>query len=81
MRAEFEFLRVIGNSDSTELVTGESGTRKEVTATLMRIVRIEPVWEQPGSRKIRYPPHSRPLSLPRRTGTTHRGDRPCQSKS
>src|SRR4026208_2373777 len=32
MRAVFEFLRVIGNSDSTVLVTGESGTGKEVTA-------------------------------------------------
>ena len=31
----FEFLRVIGNSDSTVLVTGESGTGKEVTATLI----------------------------------------------
>ena len=35
MRAVFEFLRVIGNSDSTVLVTGESGTGKEVTATLV----------------------------------------------
>jgi DNA-binding NtrC family response regulator len=35
MRAVFEFLRVIGNSDSTVLVTGESGTGKEVTATLI----------------------------------------------
>ena len=34
MRAVFEFLRVIGNSDSTVLITGESGTGKEVTATL-----------------------------------------------
>ena len=32
MRAVFEFLRVIGNSDSTVLVTGESGTGKEVVA-------------------------------------------------
>lgn len=29
MRAVFEFLRVIGNSDSTVLVTGESGTGKK----------------------------------------------------
>src|SRR6202521_6122139 len=35
MQAVFEFLRVIGNSDSTVLVTGESGTGKEVTATLI----------------------------------------------
>src|SRR6185503_2127882 len=35
MRAVFEFLRVIGNSDSTALVTGESGTGKEVTATFI----------------------------------------------
>ena len=35
MRAVFEFLRVIGNSDSTVLVIGESGTGKEVTATLI----------------------------------------------
>jgi DNA-binding NtrC family response regulator len=35
MRAVFEFLRIIGNSDSTVLVTGESGTGKEVTATLV----------------------------------------------
>src|SRR5438094_6419922 len=35
MRAVFEFLRVIGNSDSTVLVTGESGTGKEVTATVI----------------------------------------------
>ena len=35
MRAVFEFLRVIGNSDSSVLVTGESGTGKEVTATLI----------------------------------------------
>jgi len=33
MRAVFEFLRIIGNSDSTVLITGESGTGKEVTAT------------------------------------------------
>ena len=32
MRAVFEFLRVIGNSDSTVLVTGESGTGKELVA-------------------------------------------------
>jgi DNA-binding NtrC family response regulator len=32
MRAVFEFLRVIGNSDSTVLITGESGTGKEVVA-------------------------------------------------
>jgi DNA-binding NtrC family response regulator len=35
MRAVFEFLRVIGNSDSTVLITGESGTGKEVMATLI----------------------------------------------
>ena len=35
MRALFDFLRVIGSSDSTVLVTGESGTGKEVTATLI----------------------------------------------
>src|SRR5437667_10898798 len=35
MRAVFEFLRVIGNSDSTVLITGESGTGKEVTAHLV----------------------------------------------
>lgn len=35
MRALFDFLRVIGNSDSTVLITGESGTGKEVTATLI----------------------------------------------
>lgn len=35
MRAVFEFLRVIGNSESTVLVTGESGTGKEVTAKLI----------------------------------------------
>jgi two-component system response regulator HydG len=35
MRAVFEFLRVIGPSDSTVLITGESGTGKEVTATLI----------------------------------------------
>ena len=35
MRAVFEFLRIIGNSDSNVLVTGESGTGKEVTATLI----------------------------------------------
>src|SRR6266480_1524576 len=35
MRAVFEFLRVIGNSDSTVLITGESGTGKEITATLI----------------------------------------------
>jgi transcriptional regulator with GAF, ATPase, and Fis domain len=35
MHAVFEFLRVIGNSESTVLVTGESGTGKEVTATLI----------------------------------------------
>src|ERR1700692_1642776 len=35
MRAVVEFLRVIGNSDSTVLITGESGTGKEVTATLI----------------------------------------------
>jgi two-component system, NtrC family, response regulator len=35
MRAVFEFLRVIGNSESTVLIIGESGTGKEVTATLI----------------------------------------------
>src|SRR5215470_7270280 len=35
MRAVLEFLRVIGNSESTVLITGESGTGKEVTATLI----------------------------------------------
>ena len=35
MRAVFEFLKVIGPSDSTVLVTGESGTGKEVAATLI----------------------------------------------
>src|SRR3954464_7314425 len=35
MRAVFEFLRVIGTSDSTVLVTGESGNGKEVTASLI----------------------------------------------
>ena len=35
MRAVFEFIRVIGNSDSTVLISGESGTGKEVTATLI----------------------------------------------
>jgi transcriptional regulator with GAF, ATPase, and Fis domain len=35
MRAVFEFLRVIGNSESTVLITGESGTGKEVTAMLI----------------------------------------------
>jgi transcriptional regulator with GAF, ATPase, and Fis domain len=35
MRAVFDFLRIIGNSDSTVLITGESGTGKEVTATLI----------------------------------------------
>jgi DNA-binding NtrC family response regulator len=35
MRAVFEFIRIIGPSDSTVLVTGESGTGKEVTATLI----------------------------------------------
>src|SRR6187549_2851212 len=35
MRAVFEFLRIIGNSDSTVLITGESGTGKEVTASLI----------------------------------------------
>jgi transcriptional regulator with GAF, ATPase, and Fis domain len=32
MRALVDFLRTIGNSDSTVLITGESGTGKEVTA-------------------------------------------------
>jgi two-component system, NtrC family, response regulator AtoC len=35
MRAVFEFVHIIGNSDSTVLITGESGTGKEVTATLI----------------------------------------------
>ena len=35
MKAVFDFLRVIGNSESTVLITGESGTGKEVTATLI----------------------------------------------
>jgi len=35
MRAVFEFIRVIGSSDSTVLVTGESGTGKEVMASLI----------------------------------------------
>jgi transcriptional regulator with PAS, ATPase and Fis domain len=35
MQAVFEFVRVIGPSDSTVLITGESGTGKEVTATLI----------------------------------------------
>src|SRR6201982_1352955 len=35
MRAVFEFIRVIGDSDSTVLITGESGTGKEVAATLI----------------------------------------------
>jgi len=35
MRAVFEFIRVIGSSESTVLITGESGTGKEVTATLI----------------------------------------------
>jgi transcriptional regulator with PAS, ATPase and Fis domain len=35
MRAVFEFLHVIGTSESTVLITGESGTGKEVTATLI----------------------------------------------
>jgi DNA-binding NtrC family response regulator len=35
MRAVFEFLRIIGNSESTVLITGESGTGKEVMATLI----------------------------------------------
>ncbi len=35
MRAVFDFIRVIGSSESTVLITGESGTGKEVTATLI----------------------------------------------
>jgi transcriptional regulator with GAF, ATPase, and Fis domain len=35
MRAVFDFIRVIGTSDSTVLITGESGTGKEVTASLI----------------------------------------------
>jgi two-component system response regulator AtoC len=35
MRAVFEFIKIVGDSDSTVLITGESGTGKEVTATLI----------------------------------------------
>jgi two-component system, NtrC family, response regulator AtoC len=35
MRAVFDFVTVIGGSDSTVLITGESGTGKEVVATLI----------------------------------------------
>jgi two-component system, NtrC family, response regulator AtoC len=35
MRALFDFLKALGDSDSTVLITGESGTGKEVTATLV----------------------------------------------
>ena len=35
MRAVFDFVNVIGRSDSTVLITGESGTGKEVVATLI----------------------------------------------
>jgi DNA-binding NtrC family response regulator len=35
MRAVFEFLHVIGDSESTVVITGETGTGKEVTATLI----------------------------------------------
>jgi DNA-binding NtrC family response regulator len=35
MRAVFEFLQVIGDSESTVVITGETGTGKEVTATLI----------------------------------------------
>src|SRR3954471_7428625 len=35
MRAVFDFLNVIGTSESTVLITGESGTGKEVIATLI----------------------------------------------
>src|SRR5437016_9480695 len=35
MRAVFEFLKVIGDSESTVLITGESGTGKEVTAAMI----------------------------------------------
>jgi transcriptional regulator with GAF, ATPase, and Fis domain len=35
MRAILDFVRIIGNSDSTVLITGESGTGKEVTAALI----------------------------------------------
>ena len=35
MRAVFDFVKVIGGSDSTVLITGESGTGKEVMATLI----------------------------------------------
>src|SRR5437899_11631462 len=35
MRAVFEFLRVISNSDSTVLITGETGTVKSVTSAVI----------------------------------------------
>src|SRR5688572_26546204 len=35
MRSVFEFVRVLGNSESTVLVSGESGTEKKVMATLI----------------------------------------------
>ena len=35
MRALFDFLRLVGGSDSTVLITGESGTGKEVTAAMI----------------------------------------------
>jgi DNA-binding NtrC family response regulator len=35
MRAVFDFIHLIGGSDSTVLITGESGTGKEVIATLI----------------------------------------------
>jgi len=35
MRALFDFIHLVGGSDSTVLITGESGTGKEVTATLI----------------------------------------------
>ena len=35
MRARFDFLRLVGGSDSTVLITGESGTGKEVTAAML----------------------------------------------
>lgn len=37
MRAVFEFLRIIGNSDSTVLITGESGTGKELIARAIHV--------------------------------------------